>query len=110
MISFAGDALICIFPVNLVNLKEDEIATSVNEVCQRAVQCAMVLTNTPSSELTLHVAVSYGMVRFATIGGYENQWIYLMNGSCTAELSSCKELYGLYCSMFSSTINHYYHV
>ena len=94
MISFAGDALICVFPANLYQ-QSTSPEDSMKEVCQRAVMCAKDLADTPSPDLTIHVAVSCGMVRFATIGGYHNHWIYLMNGSCINDLSTCKLLYDI---------------
>ena len=96
MISFAGDALICIFPIE--EMEENGIANyqdsiesrrkqQISKCCQRAVQCAKILTDFYTSELTAHVGISYGPMSIAKLGGYDNQWVYLMNGACISSIS-----------------------
>ena len=89
VIAFAGDALLCTFTDDF----------EVNEVavphCIRALHCSQELIFLSSGShlsdlpLNLHIAMSYGELNFAIVGGYEHQWLYILNGACVPELSSC---------------------
>jgi hypothetical protein len=84
VVAFAGDALICVFP--------DAKGVSRPDSCFRALQCAYILRNHESKatkSLTAHIAVSYGEMKMALLGGLHNRWVYLLNGSCVSDLSSC---------------------
>ena len=90
VISFAGDALICIFPeLTEVGSNENDVIKSRQICCLQAVQCAKILTGFYTNELTAHVGISYGPMSMAKLGGYDNQWVYLMNGGCISSISSC---------------------
>ena len=55
--------------------------------CQNAIQCAVEIKNFTSVDLSCHVAVSYGEICFALLGGCEDRWTYLINGDCLTELA-----------------------
>lgn len=42
-----------------------------------------------SLNLTAHIGVSYGEICFVTLGGYQDQWVYLMSGEPLDEISIC---------------------
>jgi class 3 adenylate cyclase len=81
VVSFAGDAIICVFLQG-----EDEFGETEGACCQRAVRCSMELKDYESLDLTAHIAVSYGEICFAMLGGFQKEWIYLINGECVIEL------------------------
>jgi class 3 adenylate cyclase len=78
VISFAGDAIICFFPGN-----------NPQSCCRKAVLCASEMKDLRSLNLIAHIGVSYGEVCFVTLGGYENQWVYLMSGEPLNDISVC---------------------
>jgi len=81
VVSFAGDAIICVFLQG-----EDEFGETEGACCQRAVRCSIELKDYESLDLTAHIAVSYGEICFAMLGGHQKEWIYLINGECVVEL------------------------
>lgn len=83
MISFAGDALVCIFRCDESSGLPPEAST------KRALTCAFQLKEHYTETLTAHIAISYGQMSFATLGGHRNEWTCLLNGACISELSSC---------------------
>lgn len=83
VISFAGDALVCIFRCGEGSGLPPEAST------KRALTCAFQLKDHYTETLTAHIAISYGQMSFATLGGHRNEWTYLLNGECISELSSC---------------------
>jgi class 3 adenylate cyclase len=83
VIKFAGDALVCIFePPNLTR-------SSLERCCASALQCAWVLKEFSTAELTLHVGISCGDICFGQLGGFENKWECLISGTCISQLSQC---------------------
>ena len=81
VVSFAGDAIICVFLQT-----EDEYGETEGACCQRATRCSIELKDYESLDLTAHIAVSYGEICFAMLGGHQKEWIYLINGECVVEL------------------------
>ena len=69
VIAFAGDALICVFPI----ADGEDVKFELKKVCQ----------------LASHIGVSCGYMSMGILGGHENKWVYLMNGACISEISSC---------------------
>lgn len=59
------------------------------ECCVRALECAFNLRNHAIASLFTHMAVSYGDMKLALLGGHNDDWVYLLNGECISELSSC---------------------
>ena len=47
-----------------------------------------------TTSLATHIAVTIGELRFAILGGFNNEYSYIINGPCIAELSKCIELAG----------------
>ena len=86
VINFAGDALICVFKD--ISTDPDQ-HTSMHQVCINAVNCAWTLKGIETPNLTLHVGISCGRINFELLGGYENNWHFLVSGRCLAELSQC---------------------
>jgi hypothetical protein len=62
VISFAGDALVCIFKINPNTMLSPAAAS------KRALQCAFKLKDHYTETLTAHIALSYGQMTFATLG------------------------------------------
>lgn len=60
----------------------------------RALQCSCELKKHHNDRLATHIAVTVGELRFAVLGGFNNEWAYIINGPCIAELSECIELAG----------------
>lgn len=84
VISFAGDALVCIFwPREGASVSEDY------RLCRRATECGFILKDHCTENFTAHIAISYGDVCFSFLGGYMNDWVYVVNGTCITELASC---------------------
>lgn len=83
VVSFAGDAIICVFMAN----KDASGSLEEQACCRNVIQCAEEIKNHSSADLNCHVAVSYGELCFAILGGYEKRWTYLINGDCLTELA-----------------------
>lgn len=83
VIKFAGDALVCIFE------PPDTSSTAFERSCASALQCAWVLKEISTAELTLHVGISCGEICFGQLGGFENKWECLISGTCISQLSQC---------------------
>lgn len=110
VIAFAGDAVICVFEDdhrnngNNNNGKNDDGKNddeknhdSKEHSGGRAVCCARELTEevpkmfaSSPARLSAHVALSWGSMSFATLGGpISSHWAFLLNGNCVTELHSC---------------------
>jgi hypothetical protein len=81
VISFAGDALICLF--------HDQSDSSLIETKRKALECAYKLKDHYTDRLSAHIALTTGKMCFALLGGYMNNWVYVLNGECLDELSQC---------------------
>ena len=57
--------------------------------CLRALQCATELKKRENEHLACHIAVTYGQINLAILGGHNDEWSYIINGPCLSELSSC---------------------
>ena len=86
VIKFAGDALVCIFEP----IEESEEAFL--KCCASALQCAWVLKDICTAELTLHVGISCGEICFGQLGGFENKWECLISGKCISQISKCLDV------------------
>ena len=86
VIAFAGDALICVF--HDIGLSKGD-NTCREDSCMRALQCAYILRNHETQNLSVHLALSYGEMNFSLLGGLHGQWVHLVNGACVSELSDC---------------------
>ena len=96
VVCFAGDALICVFrsilgPKTLIpqSLGDDSVEDTDKNYCLRALQCATELKKRENEHLACHIAVTYGEINLAILGGHNDEWSYIMNGPCLSELSSC---------------------
>eukprot|EP01031_Cornospumella_fuschlensis_P031532 gene31532-38112_t len=88
VVAFAGDALICVF-IDYYGESEEAEKASENSGCFRAIQCACILRNHKTKNLSAHIGVSYGDMKIAFLGGLHDQWVYLLNGACVSELAGC---------------------
>lgn len=96
---FAGDALICVFrslaDPNGLNeqtvLPDASVGDTDLNYCLRALQCASELKKRENQHLACHIAVTAGDIKLAILGGYNDEWSYIINGSCLSDLSSCIE-------------------
>jgi class 3 adenylate cyclase len=86
VIKFAGDALVCIFGPT------DESEEEFLKCCASALQCAWVLKDICTAELTLHVGISCGCICFGRLGGFENKWECLISGECISQISKCLDV------------------
>ena len=57
--------------------------------CLRALQCACELRKRENKHLACHIAVTVGEIKFGILGGFNDEWSYIANGSCLSELSTC---------------------
>jgi class 3 adenylate cyclase len=57
--------------------------------CLRALQCACELRDHKDDNLGTHIAVTSGTLSLAILGGYLDEWTYIINGPCLSELSTC---------------------
>lgn len=56
---------------------------------RKAVECGFKLKEHCTDQLSAHIAITAGEMCFALLGGYMNNWVYVMNGQCVQELSQC---------------------
>ena len=100
VMSFAGDALICLFPIDThpdpttttlptVPPTEEELTYAMREACSRAIKCALETVDLGNERLSTHIAITCGRVHLAILGGVNDEWVYLMNGTCFDELHGC---------------------
>lgn len=57
--------------------------------CLRALQCACELRKRENKHLACHIAVTVGEIKLGILGGYNDEWSYILNGSCLSELTTC---------------------
>lgn len=75
-----------------VNSASGEMANSSKEAkvaCLQAARCAMALKNINVFDLGVRIALTYGRIGFAVLGGLNDSWEYLIAGSCIQEISQC---------------------
>ena len=93
VINFAGDALICVFaPTDPSDGDDDDGSSGGNALLrasQRAVCCAWCLKEITAPQLSLHVGIGGGLLTFELLGGYEDNWTFIVSGRCLSELSQC---------------------
>ena len=107
IIDFTGSAFICVF------VPRDGTASSYRTNCELAMQCAWELKDSSSldnltdveiekekelsdspvlaREVTVRVSMSCGEICLGFLGGYGNQWKFVVAGQCMSYLSSCME-------------------
>jgi class 3 adenylate cyclase len=92
VVSFAGDALLCVFPVVSSSFsygsERSRSIHSIEEACEMALQCAFQMRQHTIHSLSAHFAVSCGSVQFALLGGVQDEWVYLMSGECITDLAT----------------------
>eukprot|EP00602_Paraphysomonas_sp_CaronLab_P003109 CAMPEP_0185038434 /NCGR_PEP_ID=MMETSP1103-20130426/34075_1 /TAXON_ID=36769 /ORGANISM="Paraphysomonas bandaiensis, Strain Caron Lab Isolate" /LENGTH=1145 /DNA_ID=CAMNT_0027576861 /DNA_START=129 /DNA_END=3566 /DNA_ORIENTATION=- len=84
VLAFAGDALICMFWVH-----GGKDSAEYHDVCRQAIECGYILKDHCTDKLTAHIAVSFGELCFAFLGGHNNDWVYVVSGECMLDLSPC---------------------
>lgn len=84
VVAFAGDALVCSFKSKL-----EEQEAAMRDCCVRAVNCAHALVDVYTEMLTSHVAISCGDMHFSSLGGFKQEWTFLLTGRPIRELSNC---------------------
>eukprot|EP00981_Chlorochromonas_danica_P014457 scaffold8015_cov165-Ochromonas_danica.AAC.15 len=103
IIKYAGDAVLCLFPVTKQEAKaivhasidESDFLDSRPErqrrvsCCQLAIRCALSLKDIYTEDLSVHIAVTCGDVCFGILGGYQGQFESLIAGPCLMDLSQC---------------------
>ena len=86
MISFAGDALICVFWCDNISDPEED-----QRVCRNAVECGFVLKDHCTDRLTAHIAISVGDLCFSFLGGYNDEWVYSMSSMVDVALDAMEK-------------------
>ena len=91
VIAFAGDAIICVFCAESSSCPSSSSTTADDQsvYCVKAFQCAAVLKEFATAQLSTHIGISCGAMNLGILGGRGNQYIYLLNGACITELDSC---------------------
>lgn len=101
IIKFAGDAILCVFTDVFHTSKSaadgsistNDLAMENNrlksEICLQAIQCAMMLKDIYTDELTVHIGLSYGEMCFGILGGFHSKFECLVSGACLQDLSYC---------------------
>ncbi len=91
VIAFAGDAIICVFCAESSAIASSSRASDDDEsiYCVKAFQCAAVLKEFTTAQLSTHIGISCGCMNLGILGGRGNQYIYLLNGACITEVDSC---------------------
>lgn len=90
VISFAGDALICVFyDKSSVIYSASPVKDTMFDCCMRAINCAIKLAEYFTDELSSHCGISCGSMNFANLGGYRHEWTYLLSGKVIPELGTC---------------------
>ena len=74
--------------------KSSSTQPSEENYCLRALQCALNLRNHRDDHLATHIAVTSGDITLAVLGGYNDEWTYIVNGPCMTELSKCIDAAG----------------
>ena len=107
IIDFTGSAFTCVF------VPRDGTASSYRTNCELAMQCAWELKDSSSldhltdaeiakekeqldspvlaREVTVRVSMSCGEMCMGFLGGYGNQWKFVVAGQCMSYLSACME-------------------
>ena len=57
--------------------------------CMSAFTCSLKLAQMRTDILTSHVGITCGDMKFTSLGGYKNEWIYVLTGELVTQLSSC---------------------
>ena len=60
--------------------------------CARAIKCGLDISKYCIENTTTHVAVSYGTVSLALLGGHREKRTFAMNGACVDSLGDCLNL------------------
>ena len=59
--------------------------------CLDAIRCALEPKDLRRDPLSVHIALSFGNMSLGRLGGYNDDWIYLLNGPCLSALAPCIE-------------------
>ena len=80
VIEFSGSSMICVF---LPSSDTDD-----NKIHEKALQCAWQLKDMSQQKVvvTVRIRMGYGDFAVGFLGGYGNQWRYLITGRCINEL------------------------
>ena len=83
VVEFTGSAMICVF---LPSDTETD-SPSNGSIHEKALQCAWQLKDmSQQNVVTVRVSMSYGDMLVGFLGGYGNQWRYLLTGRCIHDL------------------------
>ena len=74
-----------------VKLCEVSVDDTDQNYCLRALQCASELKKRENKHLACHIAVTEGTIKLGVLGGFNDEWSYIINGPCLSELSACIE-------------------
>jgi class 3 adenylate cyclase len=81
--------LVCIFPSTKGDHLTDSAPVTIEEACAQGLKCAYDLRKAKMDILSAHFALSCGPIQIALLGGINDEWTFLMNGACLADLSVC---------------------
>ena len=76
----SGSSLICVFHPT------DRTRKSCLKSCKNAAQCAWELNEMSSLDLRVRTGISFGELSFGLLGGFNNNWRFLIAGQCKSQL------------------------
>lgn len=85
VIEFAGDSVLCLF-----RSEHGDLTSS----CVQAVRCGLHISKFRIDGTHTHVGISCGSISMSLIGGYHDQYTYLMNSKCLEVVGECLTLAG----------------
>jgi Adenylate and Guanylate cyclase catalytic domain len=93
VVAFAGDAIICVFCATSCG-PESSIspygqAPPLSAYALKAFRCAAILKEFTTTQLSTHIGISAGDMKFAMLGGLDDKWAYILNGECIFQLDAC---------------------
>lgn len=85
VIEFAGDSVLCLFKTDGKNIQG---------CCHQAVRCGLHISKYQIDGTHTHVGISYGSVTLSLVGGFNDQYTYLMNSKSLEKVGECLSLAG----------------
>lgn len=90
VISFTGGTFICIFTdVSMYSQDMQAKHTPLELCCMSVFNCGLKLVGVCTDMLTLHVGITCGDMQLTSLGGFKNEWTYVLTGQIMSMLASC---------------------
>lgn len=85
VIEFAGDSVLCLFRSECNDMAS---------CCISAVRCGLQTSKFHIDGTNTHVGIACGSISLSLVGGYHDQYTYLMNSQCLETVGDCLSLAG----------------